>query len=59
MTARAARGSFPYPHRAVAEVLREKRDGRQMLADLDALSRQRALTDAESRKLERLLRRAA
>jgi hypothetical protein len=60
MSATAARGSYPFTsHRTVAQVWREDRDARQMLADLDALSRLRALTDLESRKLERLLRRAA
>lgn len=56
MTARAARGSFPYPGRTVAEV-----DGstRTRMFELDAISRTRALSDAESIELERLLRRAA
>jgi len=47
-----ARGAFPYPHRTVAETMRAG----ATLADLIALSRTRALTDAESLRLERLLR---
>lgn len=55
----AAKGTFPYPHRTVAEVLRDQRDEMQILADLDHVSRHRALTNAESLKMERLLRKVA
>lgn len=60
MSARAAVGGYPFTgHRTVDQVWCDDRDARQMLTDLDALSRLRALTDKESRKLELLLRKVA
>lgn len=56
----AAAHTFPYyDHRTVEEVLRDERDQRQQIKDLDSLSRLRALTYPESRKLELLLRKDA
>lgn len=63
MTARAAVGSFPYAHRTVAEVdeaARSPLDRRlERIAELERVSRSRALTDAESDTLYDLIRRAA
>ena len=63
MSARAARGSFPYPGRTVAEVDRAERsplDRRlERIAELERVSRGRALTDTESDTLYDLIRRAA
>lgn len=59
MSARAAKGGFPYPHRTVAEVWLEEGNREERLAGLDWVSRRRALTPFESRKLERLIRGAA
>lgn len=63
MTARAAVGSFPYPHRTVAEVdqaARSPLDRRlERIAELERVSRGRALTDEESDTLYDLIRRAA
>jgi len=51
----AATGGFPYPARTVAQI----EVSRARLADLDALSRTRALTLSESMEMERLIRRGA
>jgi len=51
----AATGGFPYSHRTVAQI----EASRARLADLDALSRIRALTLSESMEMEKLIRRAA
>lgn len=64
MSATAAKGAFPYiAHRTVAEVDADQASihdaYRSRLDELDALSRQRALTDRESRTMERLLRRTS
>lgn len=55
---RAAKGPFPYlNHRTAAEI--NAAGWRGALAELDALSRQRALTERESIRLQRLLERHA
>jgi hypothetical protein len=63
MKPRAAVGSFPYPHRTVAEVDHAARSPvelrQERIAELDRISRERALTDQESNALYCLLRRAA
>lgn len=57
----AAPAHWPYlDHRTQAEIGEEERFQRaQSIADLDWISRRRILTDQESRRLERLLKRAA
>lgn len=56
---KAAPAYFPYTHRTVAEVWNVKADAQALIATLDWVSRQRPLTEEESRRLERLLKRAA
>jgi len=63
MTARVAKGSFPYPHRTVAEVDRaamtpEHRRA-ERIAELEEISRHRPMTERESDVLYDLIRRAA
>ncbi len=52
----AAKGSFPYHHRTVEEVDIDTGEVSARIAALDSMSRRRALTEPESRTLERLLR---
>ena len=61
---RAAKGTFPYlNHRTVAEIdaaaSAYERRMRSAFAALNDLSRERELTDAESRRLQSLMRWAA
>lgn len=58
MTARAAKGTFPYPHRTVAQIWATVSVSDQ-IAELEAIGRRRALAEHESQRLERLIRKAA
>lgn len=54
----AAKGSFPYKHRTVEQVWFGGQDLRyRRLRHLEAIANLRSLSDFESRKMERLLRR--
>ena len=56
----ASPARWPYlEHRTLAQVFAKDFNDEQALLHLDWISRQRALTEEESRRLERLLARAA